>query len=103
MSARLQALLGPRTMLASALLLIAGLTALASGQIGGEKPTPRHFEYTHQEVLSNALTQSLNELDAQGWEIFQVIPSWQIKNENAETVLAPRAYEVFARRVVAPK
>jgi hypothetical protein len=93
----------PRIVLASLLILGAGLTALASGQIGGVKPPARHFEYLHQEILASALTQSLNDLDGQGWEVFQVVPSWQIKNENSETILSPRAYEVFGRRVVAPK
>ena len=49
------------------------------------------------------MTQSLNELDGQGWEIFQVIPAWQIKGENAETILAPRAYEILGRRAIAAK
>ena len=92
-----------RLALASSLLLVAGLSALASGQVGGAKPPSRHFEYVHQEVLANSLTQSLNELDGQGWEIFQVIPAWQIKGENAETILAPRAYEILGRRVIAAK
>ena len=92
-----------RIVLVATLLLVIGLTALAYGQIGGAKPVTRHFEYLHQEIQANSLTQSLNELDGQGWEIFQLAPSWQIKNENAETVLSPRAYEVFGRRAIAPK
>ena len=92
-----------RIALASALLLIVGLATLASGQIGGAKPPSRHFEYVHQEIQAKSLTQSLNELDGQGWEVFQVVPTWQIKNENEETILSPRAYEVFGRRVLAPK
>jgi hypothetical protein len=93
----------PRLTLAATLLVVAGLTALASGQIGGAKPPTRRFEYMHQEVLAAALTQSMNDLDGQGWEVFQVVPSWQIKNENAETVLSPRAYEVFGRRSMVAK
>jgi len=93
----------PRIALAAILILGAGLGALASGQVGGAKPPTRHFEYVHQEILASVLTQSLNDLDGQGWEVFQVVPSWQIKNENAETVLSPRAYEVFGRRAIAPK
>jgi hypothetical protein len=56
------------------------------------------MEYLHQEVLSDAVVQTLNDLDGQGWEIFQIIPSWQFKNENAENALVPRAYQVFGKR-----
>lgn len=93
----------PRITLAMTLLFVAGITALATGQVGGVKPPARHFEYVHQEILASVLTQSLNELDGQGWEVFQVVPLWQIKNENNETTLSPKAYEVFGRRLVAPK
>jgi hypothetical protein len=103
MSTLLGASRHPRIVLASLVILGGSLTALASGQIGGAKAPVRHFEYVHQEILASALTQSLNDLDGQGWEIFQVVPTWQIKNENAETILSPRAYEVFGRRAIAPK
>jgi hypothetical protein len=93
----------PRIVLASVVLCLAGLTALASGQIGGAKPPSRHFDYLHQEVATNSLTQTMNDLDGQGWEIFQVVPVWQIKNDNAETTLVPRSYEVFGRRVILPR
>ncbi len=56
-----------------------------------------------QEVQAGSITQSLNDFDKQGWEIFQVIPVWQVKNENAETLLVPRAYEVFGRRPIGAK
>jgi hypothetical protein len=103
MTAQIKSLRVRRITLVSCLVLITGLAALAYGQIGGAKPPSRHFEYVHQEILANTLTQSLNELDGQGWEVFQVVPSWQIKNENGETIFSPRAYEVFGRRVVTPK
>jgi hypothetical protein len=103
MTAQIETLRARRIALVSSLVLIAGLSALAYGQIGGAKPPARHFEYLHQEILANTLTQSLNELDGQGWEVFQVVPSWKIKNENDETILSPRAYEVFGRRVITPK
>ena len=91
----------PRIVLAASLALILGLSAIAYGQIAAARP--RHFEYLHQEVLTSALTQTMNDLDVQGWEIFQVVPVWQIKNENAETLLAPKSYEIFGRRAIAPK
>ena len=34
-----------RLALASSLLLVAGLSALAFGQVGGAKPPSRHFDY----------------------------------------------------------
>jgi hypothetical protein len=103
MSTLLGAYHRPRIVVASIVILGGFLTALASGQIGGAKPPVRRFEYVHQEILASALTQSLNDLDGQGWEVFQVVPTWQIKNENAETILSPRAYEVFGRRAIVPK
>jgi hypothetical protein len=92
----------PRVAIGTALLLIAVLAAATSGQVAGKGPA-RHFEYVHQEVQPNVLTQSLNDLDGQGWEVFQIVPSWGIKNENNETVLTPRAYEIFGRRAVVAK
>jgi hypothetical protein len=92
----------PRIAIGAALLLIAVLAAASSGQVAGKGPA-RHFEYVHQEVQANVLTQSLNDLDGQGWEVFQIVPSWAIKNENAETVFTPRAYVVFGRRPIAAK
>jgi hypothetical protein len=103
MTERIKSLRVRRITLVSSLVLIAGLSALAYGQIGGAKPPSRHFEYVHQEILANTLTQTLNELDGQGWEVFQVVPSWRIKSENDETILSPRAYEVFGRRIITPK
>jgi hypothetical protein len=92
-----------RIALTTTILILIVLAPYAISQLSGPRPAARHFEYVHQEILASALTQSLNDLDGQGWEVFQVVPSWQIKNENAETVLAPRAYEVFGRRAVNPK
>jgi hypothetical protein len=92
----------PRVAIGAILLLIALLVAATSAQVAGKGPA-RHFEYVHQEVQAAALTQTLNDLDGQGWEIFQVVPSWAIKNENNDTVLTPRAYEVFGRRAMAAK
>jgi hypothetical protein len=84
--------------LAVALLVLAGIgTSLLAGQ-GAAKPPGRRFEFVNQEVQADALTQTLNDLDGQGWDIFQVTPSWAIRNENGEAQLAPRAYMIFGRR-----
>jgi hypothetical protein len=92
----------PRVAIGTALLFIAVLAAATSGQVTGKGPA-RHFEYVHQEVSPDVLTRTLNDLDGQGWEIFQIVPSWGIKNENAETILAARAYMVFGRRNIVAK
>jgi hypothetical protein len=88
----------PRIVLALTILIVVLFAPFALSQISPAKPTLRHFEYVHQEVLIADLTKSMNDLDGQGWEVFQVVPVWQIKNDNADTILAPRAYEVFSRR-----
>ena len=103
MSNLMKAIGQSRIGLTTILLICVVMAPLAISQLTGPRPQARHFEYVHQEILASALTQSLNDLDGQGWEVFQVVPSWQIKNENAETVLSPRAYEVFGRRVINPK
>ncbi len=94
----------PRLVVIAALVVVAGLTALASAQFGAVQPgPPRHLEFLHQEVPANTITTTLNDFDKQGWEIFQVIPVWVIKNENADTTLVPKSYEVFGRRPAPPK
>jgi hypothetical protein len=93
----------PRIVIATTLLILFLFAPFAISQINPAKPPTRHFEYVHQEVLIADLTKSLNDLDGQGWEVFQVVPIWQIKNDNAETLLAPRAYELFGRRAATPK
>ena len=103
MSSLIKTIGRPRIALTTTILIFVVLAPLAISQFNGPRPPARRFEYVHQEILASALTQSLNDLDGQGWEVFQVVPSWQIKNENAETVLTPRAYEVFGRRAINPK
>lgn len=81
--------------------LLFTVVVFASAQLGGG-PTvlkPR-LEYLHQEVKSDAVVQTMNELDKQGWELFQIIPSWTIKNDNGEASLAPTSYQLFGRRTM---
>ncbi len=89
-------------------LLVATTVALA--QLGGEKAggkgadaAPVLMEYTQQEVQANAVVQTLNDLAKQRWEVFQIVPYWTLRNQNGENELAPKNYEVFARRPIAPK
>ncbi len=93
----------PQIVLLTTILILVLLAPFAISQVNPAKTQSRRFEYVHQEIRVADLTQSLNDLDGQGWEVFQVVPTWQIKNENAETILAPRAFEVFGRRSVNPK
>ncbi|HEV3165686.1 MAG TPA: hypothetical protein VGZ22_16785 [Isosphaeraceae bacterium] len=83
-----------------AIALVAALSALAVAQQPKAAPdaTRVRMEYVHQEVQADAVVQTMNDLDGQGWNIFQVIPTWQIKNDNGQSELQPRAYEVFGRR-----
>ena len=87
-----------------ALLLVGSFAALAlAQQAGGDRAPARprvKMEYVHQEVQADAVVPTLNELDSQGWNIFQIVPTWQFKNENSEGALVPKAYQVFGRRPV---
>jgi hypothetical protein len=86
------------------LLLLGGLAAWANAQNPGPKPQaeaaagPQRMEYLHQDVQADAIVQSLNDLDGQGWGIFQIVPAWQFKNDGAEAALVPKTYQVFGRR-----
>src|SRR4051794_5150832 len=80
------------------LVLFLGLTALASAQIGGGSPAASVKEYTQQEVQSNALVETLNEMGKQNWEIFQVVPVWKIQDLGGGTEMVPVRYQVLGRR-----
>lgn len=86
----------------AALALVGAGTALAlAQQAGGDRAAQRprvRMEYVHQEVQADAVVQTLNDLDSQGWNIFQIVPTWQFKNENSEGALIPKTYQVFGRR-----
>jgi hypothetical protein len=81
-------------------LVLAGMATLAFAQFGGAgAPAAKpKMEYLHQEVQSDAMVQTLNDLDGQGWELFQVVPVWSIRTDNGETSLAAKTYQVFGRR-----
>jgi len=84
--------------------LVLSIAAVAYAQVG---PTPSSakpkLEYLHQEVKSDAVVQTLNDLDKQGWEVFQLMPNWTIKNDNGEASLSPTGYQIFGRRPLAAK
>ena len=49
------------------------------------------------------LVQTLNDMGKQHWEIFQIVPTWSINNENNVTEMVPKGYQIFGRRPVAGK
>jgi hypothetical protein len=91
-----------RTWLLATTIGVLGAVLLAYGRAGGE-PTQNaqnrtKLEYVSQEVQADGLVQTLNDLDGQGWDVFQVVPHWTIKNENNETAFVPKSYQIFGRR-----
>ena len=84
-------------------LVLAGSATLAFAQLGaGNLPRPR-LEYHKQEVPASTFVTTVNDLDGQGWEVFQVVPVWTLERGNDEqTKLVPQSYEVFARRPLKP-
>lgn len=96
---------GVRLWLGVGLVVLAGMTAVAFAQFGGagiSPPRPR-LEYLQQEVQADAIVQTLNDLDAQGWDLFQIVPAWSFKNENGEATLVAKTYQVFGRRPLKPE
>jgi hypothetical protein len=61
------------------------------------------YEYTQQEVQAALLVQTLNDLSKQHWDVFQVIPAWTVRNQNGETELAAKTYQIIARRPMETK
>jgi hypothetical protein len=102
----LQGKVGRFTLVATILILASA--GLAYAQIAGNPAQPVKAagtvqEFTHQEVQAAAVVATLNDLSKQGWEVFQIIPAWTIKNEDGAMEITPKFYEVFARRPAASK
>ena len=83
--------------------LVLFISAVAYAQVGTTTGSakPPMLEYLHQEVKSDAVVQTLNDLSKQGWEVFQLMPNFTIKNDNGETSLSPTGYQIFGRRPLA--
>jgi hypothetical protein len=94
-----------RTWLWLSLAVVVGTAAVAFAQFGGGgSPPPRpRTEYLQQEVQADAIVQTLNDLDGQGWDLFQIVPAWSLKNENGEATLVAKTYQVFGRRPLKPE
>ena len=83
------------------LLLMLGVSTLASAQFGGMgpgPPKPTLLEYTQQEVQANALVETLNEMGKQHWEIFQVVPIWKFQDQGGGAEMTPVRYQILGRR-----
>jgi len=95
-----------RIALASFVLLTA-LAGVAYAQIAGAGAASKVegaatvYEFTNQDVQAAAVVTTLNDLSKQGWDVFQVIPTWTIRNEGEATQLVAKSYQVFARKPVA--
>ena len=82
-----------------ALVLMLGLTTLASAQLGGGgSPGPRVQEFTQQEVQANALVETLNEMSKERWEIFQVVPIWKFQDQGGGAEMTPIRYQILGHR-----
>jgi hypothetical protein len=90
-----------------ATILVLASAGLAYAQLAGNSAQPAKaagaYEFTHQEVQAASVIATLNDLSKQGWEVFQIIPAWTIKNDDGATELTPKFYEVFARKPAASK
>lgn len=81
-------------------LVVAGMVSLAFAQQNAAKARTR-MEYLSQEVQADAMVPTMNDLDAQGWDLFQVVPIWKIQGDGGESSLIPKSFQVFGRRAMA--
>lgn len=86
------------------LVMGVGIATLAfAHQDPVKAPARPKMEYLSQEVQADAVVPTMNDLDAQGWDLFQVIPIWEFKNANGANTLEAKSYQVFGRRQAAAK
>ena len=83
-------------------LVAVGMISFSSARQDTAKTRPK-TEYLSQEVHADAMAPTLNDIDAQGWDVFQVVPIWKIQGGGGDSSLVPKAYQVFGRRTVANK
>lgn len=60
----------------------------------------RHWEYLREEADAANVVAKLNELDRDGWDVFQVVPVWNVKNDDGSTSLVPQKYQVFGKKAL---
>jgi hypothetical protein len=74
------------------------LLLLFSAARSPDEPRKGRFEYYHSEVQTTSIVTTLDGLDAEGWEIVQLVPIWELRQANEVNSLAPTMYQVFAKR-----
>ena len=91
--------------LAVAVIAVVGIIGFSSTRDGkgADPPARSRSEYDSQEVRTEALAATLNDLDAQGWEPVQIVPLWTIENENGVSKLSPKTYQVVSKRAKGAK
>jgi hypothetical protein len=98
---RLRAAFRPWLLAAVSLVAVTAAFAVArpsdEPQDRAERP---HQEYLSQEVQAESIVPTLNDLDQEGWELFQIIPVWTVRPDNGDSSLVPKSYQVFGRRPI---
>ncbi|MEO6807912.1 MAG: hypothetical protein ABI353_02230 [Isosphaeraceae bacterium] len=98
---RLRATFRPWLLAAVSLVAVTAAFAVARPSDEPKDQAERpHQEYLSQEVQAEAIVQTLNSLDQEGWDLFQVVPLWNIGADVGGTKLEAKTYQVFGRRPV---
>ncbi len=95
----------PRRWLPWAFLVLAGTATIAFARFApnaspSDVATHPRMEFVNQDVQADVVVKTLNDLEAQGWEVFQIIPIWKLQNEGDSNGLVASSYQVFGRRPV---
>lgn len=81
--------------------LVIGSTIIARAQVGGGPAAAARQEFLNQEVQADAIVETLNDLSKNGWEVFQILPTWKLNNaDGGDASLVAKSYQVFGRRPV---
>lgn len=83
----------------AAATLFAALAPAHGRRVAEPAPRPAS-EFTTISASSEAVVDSLNNLDRQGWDVMQIIPVWKLSQEEGVTELQASSYRIFARRPV---
>ncbi|GAC1308724.1 MAG: hypothetical protein NVSMB14_13210 [Isosphaeraceae bacterium] len=91
-------------LLVVAFVLLAAITIIGRSSANSERRVERqHLEYVREEVEAANVVAKLNELDRDGWDVFQVVPTWNVKNDDGSTSLVPQKYQIFGKKPIVLK
>ncbi len=92
------------TIVVGAFLALACAYPFASAQTkpAGD-PHKTRLEYTMVSVVRTDVSETMGNLDKEGWQVFQVVPVWKIGNDNGSGELEAIRYDVFAKRPLEAK